>query len=110
MSPGNIYKITRFDQQERRVYYDDVINGYPDSNFVDKLAQITHKCSYSESEINLKKLILGDLKYTDLLSSGITKQQFLENLDNIKLSLRDGAVVTLKWKPQACSSQFLLTR
>lgn len=92
---GNIYKITRFDQQERRVYYDDVINGYPDSNFVDKLAQITHKCSYSESEINLKKLILGDLKYTDLLSSGITKQQFLENLDNIKLSLRDGAVVTL---------------
>ncbi len=43
------------------------------------------KVSYSASELAVKRMLSGNMKYADLATSGVTKQQFLENLPTLKM-------------------------
>lgn len=94
--PTNIYKITKVFNNPKAVQVEAVIGNiyslklaYIEGTY-DRVVLLSHwnfkslvKCSYSEKELALKKLLSERMEYPDLIK--IDKAAVLENLDKIKL-------------------------
>lgn len=92
--PEGLFQIERLDQEDKELILRGLV-GYGGQVRIkaDKVANKGKKVSYSASEIAIKKLMSGSLKYSELAESGLTKQQFLENLETMSLEVGWGAVM-----------------
>ncbi|MBD5642006.1 MAG: DEAD/DEAH box helicase family protein [Desulfovibrio sp.] len=92
--PEGVYQIEQLDQESKELILRD-LEGYGSLVRIkaDKVSNKGKKVSYSESELAIKRLMSGNVKYQDLSSCGVTKEQFLENLDTLSLEVSWGAIM-----------------
>lgn len=87
-------KSLNYDGVAGSVMLENLLNGkrYARIN-VEKIAERGKKVSYSKSEIAITKLQSGNMDYLELRNSGITREQFIERIDEVHLIIQKGGVV-----------------
>lgn len=80
-----IYRVAKLDAGKKTVELEGVNTpDYHYSVLAESLAEKGAPTALSPAEITWKRFLSGQLAYFELPRSGVTKEQFLENLDNLK--------------------------
>lgn len=77
-----LFKVIGIYPLNRQIKCIFITDNYDQTLHVDKINNV-RRVTIDESEISLRKLLAHNLEYKDLYNSGITKEQFLENLKDI---------------------------
>lgn len=88
-----VYLVKEIDQEKRRLLLEGITvtgNNWFSASDIDVKAK---KVSYSTSELAEKRLLSGNIPYMALLTSGVTKEQFLANLNVAPINFQGGGIV-----------------
>lgn len=91
--PQGLYRIERLERKENLLVLEGVLEGDIRRLKVGTAERLGKKVIYAASELALKKLQGGRLEYSDLPTSGVTRQQFEDNIDSLSLKMAYGAIM-----------------